>query len=649
MFFLLIIVYFMQVLQTISFVLNSCQMIFTFFNADPSMNAPVDGKNLFQSPTQRKALEQLERKLNQIYSSRDLSQEAFRRLLEVAIRRLAERSPELKELDAQRAANPQWFSGNQLMAYSTYVDKFGGNLDGIRAKINWLRDLGVNYLHLLPFLKMRPGQSDGGFAVENFLEVEPTLGDHKQLESLVKELRANGISLCSDLVLNHVADTHEWAIKARNGDPAAQAFFYWKTEEEASRFETNLAQIFPQTAPGNFVYIPEIGKYVWSTFYQYQWDLNYTNPEVLASMADNMLGLANLGVEVFRLDSAAFLWKREGTNCMNQPECHWLLQCLRAMVDLVAPGVLLKAEAIVPTAELPPYFGQGEDEGRECHLAYQSSLMAGAWFSLANQNTQLLRKQISEMPEMPSGSNWICYMRCHDDIGWNVLKPEINPAQQSQLKYASAFFGGQVTDSYANGLTFQANSPDAVHGTNGMLSELLGWRQQEDESGFARYKLMLSLAFSLGGIPMIYMGDELAQANAPSTAEDQARWVDSRDLHRPAFDENARNQVTEEPSSRSARAFNLVKQLRQIQKSELTAVNTSALKLIDTGFDSLLVFRHEDKICLFNFSTQKMNLNKSKLGASGKTLEDRIESRYFILEDMAIEPYDSMWLIEHDA
>ena len=613
------------------------------------MNARADGENCFQSPMQRKALEQLESKLAQIYTSRDRSQEAFRRLMDVATRRLAERSPELKVLDAQRAANPKWFSGNQLMAYSAYVDKFGSNLDGVREKVQWLLDLGVNYLHLLPFLKMRPGKSDGGFAVENFLEIEPTLGNHKQLESLVKELRANGISLCSDLVLNHVADTHEWAIKARNGDPAAQAFFYWKTQEEASRFESNLAQIFPQTAPGNFVYIPEVGKYVWSTFYQYQWDLNYTNPEVLASMADNMLGLANLGVEVFRLDSAAFLWKREGTNCMNQPECHWLLQCLRAMVDLVAPGVLLKAEAIVPTAELPPYFGLDENEGRECHLAYQSSLMAGAWFSLANQNTQLLRKQISEMPEMPSGSNWICYMRCHDDIGWNVLKPEIEPAQQAKLKFASDFFSGQAPDSYAKGLTFQANSPDSVHGTNGMLSELVGWQQQDDPAGFARYKLMLSLTFSLGGIPMIYMGDELAQPNAPDSAEDQARWVDSRDLHRPAFDEHARHQVAKEPDSRSARAFRLIKHLRQIQQRELTAINTSALKIIDTGCEALLAFQHANTTCVFNFSARQLHLEKSSLTAAAKPLVDLIDARIFASEEMIIEPYDSMWLIEHDA
>lgn len=613
------------------------------------MNARADGENCFQSPKQREALKRLESRLAKIYTSEKTCEEAMRRLTEVASRRYTERSPELKKLDEQRAENPNWFCGNQLMAYSAYVDKFGGNLDGVRAKIDWLIDLGVNYLHLLPFLKMRPEQSDGGFAVENFLEIEPSLGDHRQLSALVKELRASGISLCSDLVLNHVADTHEWATKARNGDPAAQAFFYWKTQEEASRFESKLAQIFPQTAPGNFVYIPEVGKYVWSTFYQYQWDLNYTNPEVLASMVDNMLGLANLGIEIFRLDSAAFLWKREGTNCMNQPECHWLLQCLRAIVDLAAPGVLLKAEAIVPTAELPPYFGLDEDEGRECHVAYQSSLMAGAWFSLANQNAQLLRKQIREMPEMPPGSNWICYIRCHDDIGWNVLKPEIDPDQQDRLKFASDFFGGQVAGSYANGLTFQANSPDAVHGTNGMLAELVGWLHHEDEAGFARFKLMLSLTFSLGGIPMIYMGDELAQSNAPATAEDQTRWVDSRDLHRPAFDENARHEVATRPDSRPARAFKLVKQLRQVQKNKLSAVNTSTLRIIDTGLESLLVFHHEDKICLFNFSSQKLQLSKSKLSICGKTLVDLIDTRCFDTDYIEIEPYDSMWLIEHDA
>lgn len=613
------------------------------------MTAPNHKQNPFNSIRQKIVLARLREKLGCIYTEQSEADLAMSLLKEIAAKRLAERSPALKELDRYREANPDWFCANHFMAYSTYVDKFGGNLKGVLDRVDWLESLGVNYLHLLPFLKMRPGQSDGGFAVENFLEVEPALGDLQQLEELVTALRAKGISLCSDLVLNHVADTHEWAVKARAGDSEAQACFYWKTRDEADVLEQHLPQIFPQTAPGNFVFVPEVGKFVWSTFYQYQWDLNYANPRVLAAMADNMLGLANMGVEIFRLDSAAFLWKRDGTNSMNQQECHWLLQCLRAMVELVAPGVLLKAEAIVPTAELPPYFGLDSDLGKECQIAYQSSMMAGAWFSLANQNALLLKKQLQELPAMPDGTTWICYVRCHDDIGWNVLKPDLSATGHEQLRFASRFFGGNEQDSYANGMTFQASSPDAVHGTNGMLSELVGWQDKDDVAGYSRFKLMLALAFSLGGIPMVYMGDELAQSNAPSEPDDQDKWVDSRDLHRPVFDLVAQALAQSEPASRSAKALSLVRQLRLTQKQSLKAGNTSHLQLLDTGADAILAFRHSNVSCLYNFSSTVVTLEKSVLNAGNSTLLDLIEGGTFAADTITLAPYDSLWLTEHDA
>lgn len=594
-------------MQTIAISLNCAT--FASFRCDAKAMKTTDNHNppeLF-----------LQDRLLQIYKDPAVAQACHHALLEVAKRRHAERSPELKQLDTLRSENPDWHCGNRLMAYSAYVDRFAGNLKGVTKRIPHLKSMGVNYLHLLPFLKMRPGQSDGGFAVEDFMQVEPRLGSNQDLLDLTRALRAEGISLCSDLVLNHVSDTHVWAQAARLGDKDAEGMFYWVDDTQRQNLEKHLPQIFPQTAPGNFVWIEEVQKYVWSTFYSYQWDLNYSNPKVLIAMADTLLGLANMGIEAFRLDSAAFLWKREGTSCMNHNECHWILQCLRAVVDIAAPGVLLKAEAIVPTAELPPYFGQGEAHGRECHLAYQSSIMAASWYCLANQDAGLLNKMIRELPAMSPDTTWISYIRCHDDIGWNVLKPELNAEELRRLQFASQFFSGNTPGSYAGGISFQASDPTAVHGTNGMLSDLVGWRHNDDEQAFARYRLLLSLVFASAGIPMIYMGDELAQGNNQDSGA-QGDWVDSRDIHRPMLDEMCLNkahaQIDSQPQAdKTTKALQCVQSLRMLQQTHLTARNTSDLKLLESAnaAPGLLAFQNGEVICLFNFSSSKAHCNIS--------------------------------------
>lgn len=596
----------------------------------------------------------LQDRLTQIYTSPEIAKACYNSLLTVIEARRAERSDELKHLDAARVSNPGWHCGNRLMAYSAYVDRFAGNLQGVIQRIAHLKSLGVNYLHLLPFLKMRPGQSDGGFAVEDFLQVEPSLGSNQDLVDLTRELRAQDISLCSDLVLNHVSDTHAWAQAARLGDADAQAMFYWVDDAHRQSLEKHLPQIFPQTAPGNFVWIEETQKYVWSTFYNYQWDLNYSNPKVLIAMADTMLALANLGVEAFRLDSAAFLWKREGTNCMNQPECHWILQCLRAVADLAAPGVLLKAEAIVPTAELPPYFGQGQAQGRECHLAYQSSMMAASWYCLANQDAGLLNTMIRELPAMSADTTWISYIRCHDDIGWNVLKPELNSDDYRKLQFASQFFSGKTPDSYANGISFQANDPQAVHGTNGMLSELVGWTQKQDNEGLARYRLLMSLVFASAGIPMIYMGDELAQGNNQDygkAGDTHYLSVDSRDIHRPKLDQIALKKAHMQLEAgqgleKGAMAMKCIQSFRTLQKQYLTARNTSELILLESEakHPGVLAFQNGDVICVFNFSGKQVS---SGLDLSGPLYTDLLNPGQFLdcSEGLTLSPWQTRWLM----
>ncbi len=334
----------------------------------------------------------LQHRLRQLYGHTPGFEPWYAQLLDQLRQLHRERSAALQALDAAREADPGWFQHQTMLGYCSYVDRFGGDLQGVRSRIDYLRELGVRYLHLLPFLRARAGDSDGGFAVASFDEIEPRLGSMEDLEALTADLRAAGISLCSDLVLNHVADDHPWARAAAAGDAHHRAFFHcFADRTEPDAYEQTLVQIFPRTAPGNFTYVEALNAWVWTTFFPYQWDLNYANPAVFAEIAQAMLRLANRGVDVFRLDSAPYIWKRPGTDCRNQPEAHWVLQALRAVAKLVAPGVLLKAEAIVPTPELAPYFGTGDAHGRECDLAYHSSAMAACWAAVAEQRTDLLQ------------------------------------------------------------------------------------------------------------------------------------------------------------------------------------------------------------------------------------------------------------------
>ena len=455
-----------------------------------------------------------------------------------------QRPDDLKALDRRRERQPDWFLRDRLVGYSAYVDRFGGTLRGVGERIGYLSSLGVGYLHLLPFLRSREGENDGGFAVSRFDQVEPALGDIEDLRSLTARLREAGISLCADFVLNHVADDHPWAVAARQGDPEARRCFHvLDTREQVQAYEASLGQVFPEVAPGNFTRVEAMQAWVWTTFYPYQWDLNYAEPRVFASMADVLLQLANHGVEVFRLDSVPYLWKRMGAACVNEPEVHQVVGALRAVTELVAPACLLKAEAITPTEKLVPYFGQDDLHGRECHLAYQSSLMASAWASLAEGSAELVRNVLASMRDLPPDTGWMTYVRCHDDIVWGVLRADIEKAggdYASRIGAVARTIEGREPASFGRGAPFQYAEGEVVHGSNGMTATLLGLPEdplrEPDPNALSRLALMYGLSYWMGAVPMIYMGDEMGQGNNTDTRDAALVAADGRWLQRPRLD-----------------------------------------------------------------------------------------------------------------
>ena len=200
-----------------------------------------------------------------------------------------ERGKDLKKKDIEREKQPDWYKGNDMLGMMLYIDNFAGNMQGVQEKLSYIKSCNVNYIHLMPFLDTPKGRSDGGYAVADFRKVQPALGDMDDLESLTAACRKEGISVCMDFVMNHTSEDHEWAKRARAGEGEYMSrYFFFDNDAIPAEYEKTVPQVFPTTAPGNFTWLPEVGHYVMTSFYPYQWDLNYQNPRVFNEMMYNL-------------------------------------------------------------------------------------------------------------------------------------------------------------------------------------------------------------------------------------------------------------------------------------------------------------------------------------------------------------------------
>ena len=457
-----------------------------------------------------------------------------------------QRPDPLRLLDRRREIDPAWFQRSRVVGYVCYADRFAGTLDGVRQHLDYLGELGVTYLHLMPVLEPREGPNDGGYAVADYRNVDPRLGTMDDLEALAGDLHARGMSLCIDLVLNHTAAEHPWAQAALRGDPTYGAFYrVYPDRTMPDRFEMTLPEVFPDTSPGSFTHVDGLG-WVWTTFESFQWDLDWGNPDVFAAMLDTMLFLANRGIDVLRLDAAPFLWKREGTDCQNQPEVHLLLQALRALVTVAAPAVAFKVEAIVSPDQLVTYLGAHAGVRPEGDIAYNNQLMVLLWSSLAARDGRLATTALRRMRDIPPDTAWVTYVRCHDDIGWAVSDEDahalgVDPT--AHRAFLSDFFSGSYPGSFASGAIFQHNPRTGdrrISGTTSALCGLDAARESGDGEqvtvAVRRLLLLYSVVYAYGGIPLLYMGDELGLPNDAHWADDPLHAADNRWMHRPPMD-----------------------------------------------------------------------------------------------------------------
>jgi amylosucrase len=507
--------------------------------AREASEAPLAGledhqRELFEARVER-WLPDLEAALAPLY---DDPAEVRDRLVTLAAEAFAARPEELHALDLRRSLAPDWFQRPETIGYAAYADRFAGDLEAVAEKAAYLEGLGVRYLHLMPLLTPRPAPNDGGYAVMDYRNVRPDLGTLEDLRHLTSQLRSREISLCVDLVLNHVAREHEWARKAREGDLAYRAYFHaFPDRELPDAYERTLPEVFPDFAPGSFTWDDELDGWVWTTFNAYQWDVNWSNPDVLCEYADIILTLANDGVEVFRLDAIAFTWKRMGTNCQNQPEVHALTQALRTVARMACPATVFKAEAIVGPHDLPAYLGQGEHWGKVSDLAYHNGLMVHVWSMLASRDAGLASIALRALPRVPASTAWITYARCHDDIGWAIDDESAAAAGvtgHGHRAFLSDFYAGDFPGSWARGLVFQENPATHDRRISGSLASLAGL-EVGNPLAPDRIRLVHALVLGFGGLPVIWMGDELGLLNDPDWdsilehAEDN-RWVHRQEM-----------------------------------------------------------------------------------------------------------------------
>ncbi|WP_253202011.1 amylosucrase [Subtercola sp. PAMC28395] len=469
-----------------------------------------------------------------LYGHGDEANAEFERLLDDAAGSWQRRSPDLKAHDARREADPGWFLSNRMLGGVCYVDLYATDLSGLARRLDYFEELGLSYLHLMPLFLAPEGNSDGGYAVSSYREVNPNLGTMADLGAVASELRGRDISLVVDFIFNHTSNEHEWAEKALAGDPEFEKYYHiYPDRMMPDRFEQTTREIFPDDHPGSFIRLDD-GRWVWATFYSFQWDLNYANPAVFRAMAGEMLFLANQGVEILRMDAVAFIWKQLGTVCENLPEAHLLLQAFNAVCRIAAPSLLFKSEAIVHPDDVSKYISRDE-----CQLSYNPLQMALIWSTLATRDVSLLSQALERRHTIDDQTAWVNYVRSHDDIGWTFADEDarelgIDPAEHR--RFLNSFYVNRFEGSFARGVPFQDNPKTGDCRISGTTASLAGL-EQGDDGAIGRIVLAHSIVLSTGGIPLVYLGDEVGQLNYYDYLDVPEHSGDSRWVGRPPYPE----------------------------------------------------------------------------------------------------------------
>lgn len=600
--------------------------------------------------------------LHQLYGTRPDFAYRLEEIVTDAWEAFRARPARLKERDRRFPPESGWFASNTQIGAVCYVDRWAGSFRGIAERIPYLRELGVTYLHLMPFFKCPEKENDGGYAVSSYRDTDPGLGTMADLEDLAVKLDRAGISLVADFIFNHTSDEHAWALAAKSGDERMrERYLTFPDRTGPDEYGRTLRDIFPEARRGSFTWNPELGRWVWTTFHSYQWDLRYANPDVFAAMAREMTSLANRGISILRLDAVAFVWKRKGTSCENLPEAHTIIRAFQAVARLACPSLLFKSEAIVHPDDIARYISL-----RECQLSYNPLLMAELWEAAATKDVRLLRYSIWHRHDVPAGCAWVNYVRCHDDIGWTFADEDaaaLGMKGGDHRKFLNDFYMGSFPGSFARGVSFQYNPDTGDRRICGTAASLAGIDRdssrdpgKDRETALRRLLLLHGIAYSAGGIPLLYLGDELAVENDERWAEDPAHMGDSRWTHRPVWQE-ALARERHDLSTVTGRVFAAFVKMGKIRAAH-DVFSAPGLEVLETGHPSVLAYRKtaarpdggtESLIVIGNFAEQAATCAPLDPDSDGDPrdaawIDLMTGMRYSISEPMALPPCGLLWL-----
>ena len=381
--------------------------------------------------------------------------------------------------------------------------------------------------------------------------------------------------------------------------------------------------------------------------YPYQWDLNYTNPMVFNDMTENLLFLANRGMDVLRLDAIPYIWKQLGTDCRNLPQVHTLSRMLKLACYIVCPGVALLGEVVMEPEKVAPYFGTPEKP--ECDILYNVTTMCTTWHTVATRDTRLLRRQMEQVCSLPKDCLFQNYLRCHDDIGWGLdygWLSQFGIGETPHKKYLNDWFTGKWPGSWSRGELYNDDPRlgDArLCGTTASLCGLEDWDQLQALS----CDLMLhAWMLTQSGIPVLYSGDEIGQLNDYSYHDNPDKWDDSRYLHRGAFRWDLA-ELRDDPETIQGQIFQSLRQMEEIRAAHPVFRADANVWQLDAGDNTVLAIRRqygtETLTALFNFSEYPKLLTNPAPGGvdllTGETISDRT---------LEMPRYSFRWLLQED-
>ena len=602
-----------------------------------------------------------------LYGKRDDFEEQAQRLVETMAMQYIKRDDQLKEKDLEREKNHNWFLSQEWVGMALYSDGFADNLQGLRKKLHYLQDLGINMLHIMPILKCPEGKSDGGYAVSDFRAIDDRIGNLEDLHDLSEALKKRDILLTLDVVVNHTSNEHQWAQQAQQGDKKYQDYYYlFESREIPDMFEETMPEVFPETSPGNFTWNEEMGKWVMTVFNDFQWDLNYSNPAVFIEMLDIILFWTNQGADIIRLDAVAFLWKKIGSTCQNEREAHLILQLMKDCCQVTAPGVLFIAEAIVAPVEITKYFGEDAINAKECEIAYNATYMALLWDAVATKSAKLLYQGLKSIPDKLERATWLNYVRCHDDIGLGFDNADIRAAgyePAEHRKFLIDYYTGEYADSTARGLPFGHNHKTGDARISGSLASLIGLQaalesgDQEGIDNSVQHILLLhSMIMSFGGIPLLYYGDEIGTLNDTAYLNDDNKINDSRWAHRSSFDWEKAD-LRHQSGTVEHRIFSALKKMIAVRKEIPAFADFNNRELIQLDNPHLFVFSRFNLqrtsggvLVVGNFDARPQYLDLNTVDQAFNFHHAQIRDLYsgempvLFKDQLVIPPYHFYWL-----